>query len=78
MDKMSLVRSAVLLLALVNQVLVMNGVSPLPVEDDQLETLITTAFTVSASIWAWWKNNYISKRGKQQKTVLTRHDLYKP
>ena len=29
----------------------------LPIEDSQLETLVTTGFTVAASLAAWWKNN---------------------
>ena len=47
----------ILLLALINQCLSMAGVSPLPIEDEQVETIITTAWTVIAAIWAWWKNN---------------------
>ena len=29
----------------------------IPIEDKQLETLVTTAFTVGASLLTWWKNN---------------------
>ena len=29
----------------------------LPIEDAQLESLITSGFTVAASLAAWWKNN---------------------
>ena len=29
----------------------------IPIEDKQLETLVTTAFTVGASLLSWWKNN---------------------
>ena len=35
----------------------MAGVSPLPIEDEQVETIITTAWTVIAALIAWWKNN---------------------
>ena len=35
----------------------MAGVSPLPIEDEQVETIITTTWTVIAAVWAWWKNN---------------------
>ena len=47
----------ILLLALINQCLSMAGVSPLPIEDKQVETIITTAWTVIAALIAWWKNN---------------------
>ena len=59
-DKISagtIARTIILLLALINQCLSMAGVSPLPIEDEQVETVITTAWTVIAAIWAWWKNN---------------------
>lgn len=53
----TIARTIILLLALINQCLSMAGVSPLPIEDEQVETIITTAWTVIAAIWAWWKNN---------------------
>ena len=53
----TIARTIILLLALINQCLSMAGVSPLPLEDEQVETVITTAWTVIAAIWAWWKNN---------------------
>ena len=53
----TIARTIILLLALINQCLSMAGVSPLPIEDEQVETIITTAWTVIAAAWAWWKNN---------------------
>lgn len=53
----TIARTIILLLALINQCLSMAGVSPLPIEDEQVETIITTTWTVIAAVWAWWKNN---------------------
>ena len=53
----TLARTIVLALALVNQVLSMCGHPVLPIEDGQVETLVTTAWTVIAAVVAWWKNN---------------------
>ena len=53
----TIVRTACLVLALTNQILSATGHSVLPIEDAQVETLVTTAFTVGASLLAWWKNN---------------------
>ena len=50
-------RTAVLALALTNQVLSTMGKPVIPIEDAQLEGLVTAAFTVGASLLAWWKNN---------------------
>lgn len=78
MDKMSLVRTVLLVLALSNQLLAAAGKSPLPLSDELVETVISTGFTVVASLWSWWKNNYISKIGQAQKEVLDQKGLYEP
>ena len=53
----TIVRTALLGLALTNQILSATGNPIIPIEDAQLETLITTGLTVGASLAAWWKNN---------------------
>ena len=53
----TIARTACLALALTNQILSATGHPVLPIEDAQLESLITTGFTVAASLAAWWKNN---------------------
>lgn len=53
----TIVRTAVLGLALANQILSATGHPIIPIEDAQLETLITTGLTVGASLLGWWKNN---------------------
>lgn len=53
----TLTRTAVLILALMNQILSATGHSPIPVDDAQLEQLISTGMTVVAAIWTWWENN---------------------
>ena len=77
MDKGTLIRTVVLFIALLNQTLVMFGYSPLPIEDEQIENFISLLFTIAASLWAWWKNNYISKKGKRQYEVLKKENLAK-
>lgn len=50
-------RTVVLALALVNQILSVNGISVIPIEDAQIEETITLAWTVISAVVAWWKNN---------------------
>ena len=57
----TLTRTAVLILAIMNQILSATGHSPIPVDDAQLEQLISTGMTVGAAIWAWWENNSFTK-----------------
>lgn len=77
MDKMSIIRIVILIIALTNQFLVVNGMSPIPIDDITIETLVSTIFTVVIALWTTWKNNYISKKGLEQKRVLELNGLYK-
>lgn len=53
----TLARTIILALALINQVLSASGHAVLPIEDAQVETLVSTAWTVIAAVIAWWKNS---------------------
>ena len=57
----TIARTIVLLLALVNQCLSMAGVQVIPIADEDINALVTTLWTVCASLAAWWKNNSFSK-----------------
>ena len=58
--KGTIIRTVILVLALVNQVLAMLGLSPLNIADDDISTVISTAWTIIAAVIAWWKNNSFS------------------
>lgn len=53
----TIARTAVLALALTNQILSAAGMSPLPIDSATLEPWVTTGLTTAAAVWAWWKNN---------------------
>ena len=53
----TITRTAALGLALTNQLLSAAGKPLLPIDNAQLEQLISTGFTVGAALAAWWKNN---------------------
>lgn len=63
-DVTMIIRTVLLVLALINQALVMAGHSPLPIEDEQITELITLGFTVIMAIWNWWKNNNVTTNAK--------------
>lgn len=56
-EKGTIVRTAVLAFALVNQALEIAGYSPLPFRNEEVGQAVSAAITAAASIWAWWKNN---------------------
>ena len=60
-SKGTLIRTVLLMLALVNQVLTLCGLSPLPWEDETVTQGISLLFTAAASLAAWWKNNSFTK-----------------
>ena len=53
----TIIRTVVLLLALVNQGLTIAGLNVLPITDDQVTEVLSLVLTIGASLWAWWKNN---------------------
>ena len=61
----TIARTAVLGLALANQVLSAMGKPILPIESEQLEQLITTGFTVGSAVVNWWYNNSFTKEAIQ-------------
>lgn len=56
-NKETIVRTIVLVLALVNNVLTMCGKNPLPFSDEELYLGVSSVVTVCVTLWAWWKNN---------------------
>ena len=53
----TIARTAVLLLALTNQVLSAMGKPILPIESSTVEQLVTAGITTVAALISWWKNN---------------------
>ena len=63
----TLARTAVLLLALTNQVLSAMGKPVLPIESTTVEQLVTAGITTVAALISWWKNNsFRCRRGRRQ------------
>lgn len=61
----TLTRTAVLGLALANQLLSAAGKPLLPIDNAQLEQMISTGFTVGAALANWWFNNSFTKEAIQ-------------
>lgn len=77
MDKGTLIRTVVLVIALTNQFLVTAGLNPIPGSETLWGEVVTMIFTGIAAAVAWFKNNYITFKGKQQKQVLKQNQLIK-
>ncbi|MDT4255071.1 phage holin [Staphylococcus haemolyticus] len=65
-DVGSIVRTIVFILAWVNQFLATKHISPIPVDEVTISSIITGA----VSLWTWWKNNNFSHAAqKGQKEI---------
>ena len=53
----TIARTAVLALALINQILSAAGKPVLPIESATVEQLVTAGITTVTALIAWWKNN---------------------
>ena len=65
MNKISsgtIARTIVLALAIVNQILCIMGLSPIPIDDEVVVELITTSAMVVTAMLAWWKNNSFTQK----------------
>ena len=76
-DRCTKIRTIVLLIALVNQMLTVMGFSPIPLDEAminevviQIDLLISTLFTIGASLVAWWKDNDVTKETVEKKKKL--------
>lgn len=70
MTKGTVIRTVLLVLALVNQVLAAFGLSPLPLENETVTALISLGFTVVTALVAWWKNNSFTQKAQAADAYL--------
>lgn len=83
-DKGTVIRTVLLFMALINQALILFGKPILPISEDQVTSLTETLylafsmiFTIVTTLVAWFKNNYVTDKGKLQKEVLKQKGLSK-
>lgn len=59
--KETIIRTVILIVALINQGLTVAGMSLLPISDEQITEVLSLILTIGASLWAWWKNNSFTR-----------------
>lgn len=79
----TIIRTVILVIALINQLLAILGREKLPVTDDEVYQIVSIIFTIASAIWAWWKNNSFTiaaiegdKVKDQLKAQMERKKLY--
>ena len=68
--KQAIIRLVVLIILLINQTLVTLGWSPLPFSEEQIYEAISSVATVAMAVWAWWKNNSVTKEAQEADVIL--------
>lgn len=66
----TIARTAVLVIALINQLCAIMGWTPLDLDEDMIYQVCTIVATIGASLWSWWKNNSFTKAALEADKVL--------
>ena len=64
------VRTAVLVLALINQALVMFGITKNEIELEQWTEYASYIFTAITAIWSWWKYNSFTDKAQEADSIV--------
>ena len=65
-------RTICLIVALLNSLLASFNKSPLPIDNEQLQQLVSTLITVVVAIINWWKNNSFTKEAIEADELFAR------
>lgn len=68
----TIARTLVLVLAIINQILSACGKSPLPIESETLEQLVTAGFTTVTALVNWWYNNSFTTNALKADALLNK------
>ncbi|MGE6261090.1 phage holin [Heyndrickxia sporothermodurans] len=75
MDQGTMMRTIVLAIALVNQVLVSLGFYKIPGTPDEQTDILSAVFTFVIATITWFKNNYVTAKGKKQREILIKQQM---
>lgn len=56
-SKGTIIRTAILVIAIINNALALAGKSPLPIDDEMVTETVSFGATAITAMIAWWKNN---------------------
>jgi len=67
-EKVVLIRTVLLILALVNQGLTLYGYSPINAE--ATADFVAIVFTAVTAAWAWWSNNDVTRKARKRRQAI--------
>ena len=66
----TIIRTAILIIAIVNNALALVGKSPLPIDNEMVTEAVSFGATVITALIAWWKNNSFTQNAIAADEVL--------
>ena len=66
----TIARTICLALALINQILTTTGHSIIPIDDETINLLVSTAATIVMALITWWKNNSFTQAAIEGDIVM--------
>ena len=60
----TIARTIIFALALINQFLSITGHPVIPIQDSDIEALVSYGFTFVSGLIAWWKNNSFTRAAR--------------
>lgn len=60
-EKRTIIRTIVNMVAMVNLGLTISGKNPLPYSESEIYTGLSVVAEVCTNLWTWWKNNSFTK-----------------
>ncbi len=64
-DKKTWVRTAVLLVSLINQALVIFGITNKKIDEESFTCFASYMLTAVSAVWSWWKNNSFTEKAQE-------------
>jgi len=68
--KETIIRVVVLIILLINQFLVITGVTDFVIEENEVYDIVSTIATTIMSLWTMWKNNSFTKNAQKADEYL--------
>jgi len=65
LDAMTITRTIVLILTLVNAVLAVMGKDKISFAENDIYEVVTAILTAIVPIWTWWQNNAFTKNARK-------------
>lgn len=63
-DKQTIIRTVILVIALINAILQMFGIKTLPIDNELVNDAVSVIILLAGAISSWWKNNSFSEKAR--------------